>query len=222
MTAGVLLAAALVFSPSASSGSAAQDAVKKEAAVAAEPAKETPKGETATLELRVLANKKHDAEGVEKAMAPDGVKSPPMGYRWVAVDEKADVAPSDQATVRDGPEEGGKKTKLVLVKLDRQNITETDLARIHAAKDEGKQPVLGVELTRSGGRRFERLCREHLPEAGGAPRYRLAFIVDGVVRAAPVIPDGRAGAAHDWGRSAGRDRFPRRQAQEGLDRRQSP
>ena len=73
------------------------------------------------------------------------------------------------------------------MKLDRQNVTETDLDRIYVAKDVANQPALGIHFTRSGGRRFDRLCREHLPESDGAFRYRLAFIVDGVVRAAPVL-----------------------------------
>jgi hypothetical protein len=195
LVASLLMVAALLLPPPTSSGSAAQNPEQKTPEKVAEPAKETPKSDVATFELRVLADKMRDAEGVEKAMASDGLKTPPQGYRWVPLDEKAGVTPSDDVIVRDGPTEAGKTTKMLLVKIDRQNVTETDLDRIFTAKDDKNQPALGIHFTRSGSRRFDRLCRDHLPEKEGGERHRLAFIVDGVVRTAPLIHSARRDSA---------------------------
>ena len=105
-------------------------------------------GERATLEFRILAGKRHDAEAIEKALAPDGLKTPPPGYRWVRLGEKAGIEPGDETIIREGPDDAGKPAKFLLVKLDRQNVTETDLARVFVIADERGQPALGFASSR--------------------------------------------------------------------------
>jgi alpha-L-fucosidase len=186
--ASLVVLAAIAGSPRSSGGVETQDLQKKEAPKAAEPTKEAAKpDDKATLEFRVLATKKHDAEAIEKAIAPDGFKNPPMGFRWAPVSDNSVVANIPTAIVRDESGEGGKAHKYVLVKLDRQNVTETDLARLSRIQDEQIKPAIQFELTPSGGRRFGRLTREHLPEDGGVFRHYLAVILDGTVRSVPVI-----------------------------------
>src|SRR5439155_3934891 len=35
-----------------------------------------------SLEFRILANRKHDSQAIERALAPGGLNRPPARYRW--------------------------------------------------------------------------------------------------------------------------------------------
>jgi hypothetical protein len=135
------------------------------------------------LEFRIVADQKHDADAIARALKPDGTRATPDGYRWVKVGDISDDA-IPGALFRT---EGQEKTRWLLVKLDPQNVTEKDLERVYRAQDEHLQPAIGFTFERQGGRRFRALTRAHLPEDGGATKYALAIILDGVAVSAPVI-----------------------------------
>jgi hypothetical protein len=135
------------------------------------------------LEFRIVADQKHDADAIARALKPDGTRATPDGYRWVKVGDIGENS-IPGALFRT---EGQAKTRWLLVKLDPQNVTEKDLSRVYNAQDEQLRPAIGFTFDRQGGRRFGALTRAHLPEDGGATKYALAIILDGVAISAPVI-----------------------------------
>jgi SecD/SecF fusion protein len=100
------------------------------------------------------------------------------------------IVDSKDSIVRSRPVRPGFTEKLILYKLpkERQNVTGRDLARVYATQDQTFQPAVGFDFNRQGGRKFGNLTREHQPEEDGF-RYRLAIILDGLVKSAPVIED---------------------------------
>ena len=81
----------------------------------------------------------------------------------------------------------GHTERYVLYKLDKQNVTGKLLAKAEAQQDDHYQPAVGFVFNRAGGRKFADLTRAHLPEEGGAFKYQLAILLDGVVQSAPSI-----------------------------------
>jgi hypothetical protein len=123
------------------------------------------------LQFRIVADSTHDADAREGP-----------GYRWFKVNPRCEGT-FDGLVTR---EENGKVTA-VLVKLDPQNVTERDVERVAQDKDERGEPSLSFFLTSDGAKRLGALTRAHLPANGGAFKYHLAVIVDGVVFSIPVI-----------------------------------
>jgi SecD/SecF fusion protein len=89
--------------------------------------------------------------------------------------------------IREVPEGPGRVKKLILVQLDRHNVSEKDLNRVRKDLDERLNVAVLIEFSPEGGRKFGALTREHLPEEGGAFKYRLGIILDGRLMSAPVI-----------------------------------
>jgi SecD/SecF fusion protein len=225
--------------------------------------------EPGRLEFRILADRRHDPEAVEKAKAADSFEHPPAGYRWVRFgqvvtgtvpkveegrldvpaahwrdDEFADrkvwmkcqggirgaewqeltitkngahmlqfgdfpddlhlrsitsyqidltprplgdLQPADGAIIRDFPEAHGLVLRAVLVRLDRHNLGERDLAGIHPDSDDRGFPTVAIQFTGAGGRKLRALTTEHLPEREGGFFYRLGIILDGRLLSAPEI-----------------------------------
>jgi hypothetical protein len=97
------------------------------------------------------------------------------------------VSAGDGAVIRDFPVGSGRVTRAVLIRLDRHDLGEKDLASVGPATDEKIRPAVAIAFTRAGGRKLGALTREHLPERNGAFAYRLAIILDGRLLSAPKI-----------------------------------
>ncbi|HEY2155139.1 MAG TPA: protein translocase subunit SecD, partial [Isosphaeraceae bacterium] len=225
------------------------------------------------LEFRILANRKHDAGVIDRAMGKNGLTDLPKKYMWARLGEtvtgKNPVVSEDKKTITDptqhlernayagqpialtgktssgtdqsvtatvasntatsitltkpitlasvasytidynpseirGPQPGapprpmdeivrdeqvspGRTVRYILCDVDRQDVTGGDLARVYPTQDDRLQPAVGFTFNRPGARRFGTLTREHLPEEEGAFKYRLAILLDSIVRSAPTI-----------------------------------
>jgi hypothetical protein len=136
------------------------------------------------LEFRIVADQKHDADAIARALKPDGTRATPDGYRWVKV---ADNIKQDSIPGALFHSEGPENTRRLLVKLDPQNVTDKDLHRVYKTEDERLRPAIGFVFDQQGGLRFGALTRAHLPEDNGATKYALAIILEGVAVSAPFI-----------------------------------
>jgi SecD/SecF fusion protein len=100
------------------------------------------------------------------------------------------ITDSDDSIVRDYEVRPGfvEKKILYLKPNERQNVTGSDLQRVYATQDQQLQPAVGFEFNHAGARKFGSLTRAHMPEEDGF-RYRLAIILDDLVKSAPVLED---------------------------------
>jgi SecD/SecF fusion protein len=110
-------------------------------------------------------------------------------FRIDLTPSRVDLPPGtkNDLVMREAPESTGRFRRLILVKLDRHNVTDKDFTRILPDFDERLRPAIRFELSRQGARRFGALTREHLPEANGTFKYHLGIILDGRLLSAPVI-----------------------------------
>jgi preprotein translocase subunit SecD len=141
----------------------------------------------ATLEFRVLADNKRDADVVELARASkaeivlDNEHKPVA--RWVPVEPRAkDVFADSQRYVnrtRDGESE-------VLVLLDDENINGAMIESAKASADSQGQPAVAFQLTPIGARRMGELTSANLPDRENQ-RRQMGIIVDGRLSSAPTI-----------------------------------
>jgi SecD/SecF fusion protein len=100
------------------------------------------------------------------------------------------IQDSDQTIVRDYEVRPGfVEKKILYVKpAERQNVTGRDLARVYTTQDQQLQPAVGFEFNHQGARKFGSLTRSHMPEEDDF-HYRLAIILDGLVKSAPSLED---------------------------------
>ncbi len=108
-------------------------------------------------------------------------------YRIDLTPSRVGLSPSDDAIIREVPDGPGRVKRLILVKLDRHNVTNKDFTRVAADVDERLKPAIRFEFSRAAARRFGALTREHLPEDNGTFKYRLGIILDGHLISAPVV-----------------------------------
>lgn len=96
--------------------------------------------------------------------------------------------PSDEI-IRDEQVSPGRTVRYILVNADRpeRTVTGAELARVYQTQDDRLQPAVGFTFNRKGSRLFGALTQSHLPEEEGAFKYRLAILLDGIVRSAPSI-----------------------------------
>jgi SecD/SecF fusion protein len=99
---------------------------------------------------------------------------------------QADMARGD-AVIRDQEVSPERTERYILIRQDRYNVTGDFLARAYPTQDERVQPAVGFVFNSQGARKFGGLTGSHLPEEGGAFKYRLAVLLDGLVRSAPSI-----------------------------------
>jgi SecD/SecF fusion protein len=95
--------------------------------------------------------------------------------------------PSNMDPIIREVETPGHVERFILYKVDRQNVTGKELAKVNIQQDDHFQNAVGFNFTRKGGRLFGALTSEHLPEENGAFKYQLAIILDNVVQSAPSI-----------------------------------
>jgi preprotein translocase subunit SecD len=158
-----------------------------------------PSGKT-SIEFRVLADRRHDAAAIEQAMSPEGLTSPPEGYRWAPIDERGSYVGATGNAMRQEALAGSPARRYVLVKLDRYNINEGDIARLYETYDERGNPALGFVMSATGARRLGNLTRQHQPEDGGRFRYQMAILIGGQVISAPFLnTEIRGSGIIEWG-----------------------
>lgn len=133
------------------------------------PRRERPKAGS-VFQMRIAADPRHDAEGAADR------------YRFFKLDPR--IRPRlERVITKVEPGQG----RVILVKLDPQNLTERDLLEVKATPDERGLPAMAFRLTRDGATRLRALTRAHLPEEQGKFSYHLAIIVEDVVVVLPVI-----------------------------------
>ncbi len=95
----------------------------------------------------------------------------------------------DDPIIREWDRGGGRTERYILVEepRSRQEVTGEYLARTYPTQDERFQPAVGFVFNGQGASRFGNLTRSHLPEEGEQFRYRLAIVLDDLVRSAPSI-----------------------------------
>ena len=99
----------------------------------------------------------------------------------------ARITPGPGAIVREQQRGKGFTERLILIKLDRQNVTGGNLSYAFPTQDQRLQPAVGFHFTPQGGRRFGQLTRDNLPEEGGAFKRQLAILLDEQIMSAPSI-----------------------------------
>jgi len=97
------------------------------------------------------------------------------------------ITPGKDAIVREQPGPNGRVDMFILYVEDRQNVTGELLAHAYPTQDERIQPAVGFQFNAQGARKFGTLTSTHLPEEGGAFKYRLAVLLDGQIMSAPSI-----------------------------------
>jgi SecD/SecF fusion protein len=97
------------------------------------------------------------------------------------------IVPGKDAIVREQPGPNGRVDTFILYVEDRQNVTGELLAHAYPTQDERIQPAVGFQFNAQGARKFGTLTSTHLPEEGGAFKYRLAVLLDGQIMSAPSI-----------------------------------
>jgi RNA polymerase sigma factor (sigma-70 family) len=143
--------------------------------------------------VRILADRNHDGAVVERALAPDGFKRPPEGYRWHPIELKTNdnreelILRKEKAGNED--ENAQADREFVLVKRDSQNLTERDLLSFEKTQNEHQQPAILFRWKSDAADRMEALTRNHLPESRGdrSLKYRMAILLKGTVVSAPLI-----------------------------------
>ena len=98
----------------------------------------------------------------------------------------APARPGDEI-IREEQVSPGRTVRYILCNVDKQEVTGAELARVYQTQDDRLQPAVGFTFNRKGSRLFGKLTGDHLPVEDGAFKYRLAILLDGVVRSAPSI-----------------------------------
>lgn len=96
----------------------------------------------------------------------------------------------EDAVIREWDRGDGHIERYILVEAPRSQYAEVTgeyLSRTFPTQDERFQPAVGFVFNGSGANRFGTLTRTHLPEESGQFKYRLAIVLDGLVRSAPSI-----------------------------------
>ncbi len=138
------------------------------------------------LQFHFVADASRDADAIAKALASD-LDKPPEGYQWFPLSESFGGNNRDGLVLRKGPPGTPSPADLVLLKLDRENVTERDLSRVFKDKGEVDRLRISFRFTPSGARRFGDLTRSRLPEDDGNTKHRLAILVRKQVVSAPTV-----------------------------------
>ena len=154
-------------------------------------------------ELKIIKN---DSKTLEFPWFPDGRDLRSVtSYQIDLTPRLGDLDHADGAVIRDFPEAPGLVLRAVLVRLDRRNLGERDLASIRPDSDERGFPAVAITFTGAGGKKLRALTTEHMPGREGGFFYRLGIILDGRLLSAPEIHGAVGGdsgerASSNWGR----------------------
>jgi SecD/SecF fusion protein len=146
------------------------------------------------LEFRILANEKHDGElgnhairQAREKLAQESDINLEIGrthYQWVKIHDpehfhEGGGTPGEAAAIQDG-------YVLTIIPDETMRATGDELTRAEPTQDRQFRPAVGFHFDTIGTRKFARLTRQYKPEADEF-RFKLAIILDGRVRSAPVI-----------------------------------
>jgi preprotein translocase subunit SecD len=148
---------------------------------------------TATLELRVLANDRHDKALIDRALA-DPSKRQVLGKQgellawWAPVRAGAEKNLADYSDIARRTKTSGKRaaTEVLIVK-DECNLNGAHLLRAEAGDDSRGQPALVLLFDNRGGRLFRQLTSSHPPDKAANLNYKLGIILNGELLSAPLI-----------------------------------
>jgi SecD/SecF fusion protein len=141
-------------------------------------------GREVTRSLEITANTA-DTLTLERPVTLSSIASYRIEYNPSKIGEAE--AQRGDAIIRDEPAGPGRTDRYILIKLDRWNVTGDYLARAYPTQDERVQPAVGFVFNAQGARKFGSLTGAHVPEEDGNFKYRLAVLLDGVVRSAPAL-----------------------------------
>lgn len=160
-------------------------------------------GRSGALEFRILANKRHHPDVIERGLA-DPTKAQLLdssGNRlawWLPVREGEEHC-FTQVDGRRTRKQGDREIMEVLVVPDIYNVTGEYLARTEAAIDSRGQPCVNFTFNSAGAQLFGKLTGDHLPDTVTDDYYNLGVILDGELYSAPRIQS----AIYDRGEISG-------------------
>ncbi|MEN6557198.1 MAG: hypothetical protein ABFC54_03360 [Thermoguttaceae bacterium] len=145
-----------------------------------------------TLEFRLLANHRTDASLINLAQKEPSkaVIRGPAGKRlawWVPVkisETKSFVRPD---VVRRTRKQGNRDILEVLVVADPYNINGNFLSEVKLHFDPFRELGVSFKLNEAGGKLFNKLTGDHLPNNSIGLYYKLGIIIDGELYSAPSI-----------------------------------
>ncbi len=89
------------------------------------------------LEFRILANRKHDSEVIDRAMSPEGLSRPPARYKWARLGEiSTGTNPTLKEKILEDPKQDWRKDiydgiDILLIGKDSSGKEDSDRIRIH-------------------------------------------------------------------------------------------
>jgi preprotein translocase subunit SecD len=149
------------------------------------------------LEFRILANYRDNKELIEKALAKPhetevrDEKGKLLAW-WARICEPDELGIEQDANIAKRREKsGGRGFNEVLAINDAYNVTNEYILSARPSTDRTGRPCVNLTFNGEGGRLFGELTTEFKPVPAGGGRvdhtYRLAIILDGMVRSAPLI-----------------------------------
>lgn len=148
-----------------------------------------------TLEVRILANPHDHKKLIQRAQNEDTVRAEDDEgrtlARWVPVHHASRNAFESYVAANEVVSRT-RQTKNsdileILVVDDEFDVTEKYIKVAHAAVDEDLNPCINILLSEEGGRRLAGLTLQNVPDSATDVHRKLAFIVDGRLRAADPL-----------------------------------
>jgi SecD/SecF fusion protein len=146
------------------------------------------------LEFRMLADRRHHADLIERALQEDlnefrDAKGQ-WTARWVPVkldEENSFMGQGYEGIARRERDDPGRSRMQVLVVRDNYNVTGDFLTNASRGIDQHGQPAVNFAFDSEGASRFSGLTSSNLPEQGGTFTHKLGIILDGLLYSAPSI-----------------------------------
>ncbi len=148
---------------------------------------------TGSLEFRILANRRDNADLMERALADptkdkvlDGANK--LQAWWVPVKEGQEHSFDSYSDIaRREKMKGGRKVTEILVLNDPYNITGDYLTSAKPSTDRTGRPAVSFAFDTRGAERFAQMTSTHLPDKVSGFTYKLAIILDDELFSAPSI-----------------------------------
>ncbi len=149
---------------------------------------------TGKLEFRILADQRHHAELIERALKEEAREIRGDDGQWLARwtpvkpgEENSFVGEGYRGIARRERTIDGKPRLEILVVRDNYNVTGDYLTSASVGTDRNLRPCVNFAFNANGAERFGGLTSSHLPEQGGQFTYKLGIILDNFLYSAPSI-----------------------------------
>lgn len=149
---------------------------------------------TGKLEFRILADQRHHAELIERALKEESreIRGEDGQWlaRWIPVkpgEENSFVGEGYRGIARRERTIDGRPRLEILVIRDNYNVTGDYLTNASVGTDRNLRPCVNFAFNAVGAERFGGLTSSHLPEQGGQFTYKLGIILDNFLYSAPSI-----------------------------------